>query len=166
MLFSFLPSLLEAVLAVITVVRNQSMWFLCKGLFLTLSFSVEWRLANVGQDTAELGSWVLLWTHKMQASSLVPSRGSSSEESSSSKDLGALRLCNELCHARPSRCQSSWTGQWMKQCRLTPFPREGSTRWWAGPEVTRLIFRAGASAAIWGPVPAPVFHLQCRLQAN
>ena len=166
MLFSFLPSLLEAVLAVIIAVRNQSVWFPCEGLFLTLSFSVGWCLADAGQDTAELGSWVLLWTHRMQASSLVPSRGSSSEESSSSKDLGALRLWNELCHARPSRCQSSWTGQWMKQCRLSPFPREGSTQWWAGPEVTRLIFRAGASVAIWGPVPAPVFHLQCQLQAN
>ena len=71
----------------------------------------------------------------------------SSEESSYSKDLGALRLWNELCHSRPFRCQSSWTGQWMKQCRLSAFPRQASTQWRACPEGTRLAFRAGTSAA-------------------
>lgn len=40
------------------------MWFPCSGLFLTLFFSVEWCQATVGQDAADFGSWVLLWTHR------------------------------------------------------------------------------------------------------
>ena len=84
-----------------------------------------------------------------------------------SKGRGSLMGCRLWGHtesdtteatwqlSRPFRCQSSWTGQWMKQCRLSAFPREGSTQWRACPGVTRLTFRAGASAAIWSPVLPP-----------
>lgn len=44
------------------------MWFLCKGLFLTLSFYVERCQTNAGQDTVGFGCWMFLWIHKMQPS--------------------------------------------------------------------------------------------------
>ena len=51
--FSASPPFKRALLAVITVVENQGLGFLCEGLFLT--FFVEWCQANVGQDAWGFG---------------------------------------------------------------------------------------------------------------